>query len=66
MTNYVEPTPVAPRPQPREERVIRDEPINMSPYPVHNIPRKRTFVKEEEPEKYDHPPEDYRSVVGYD
>ncbi|NEW61126.1 caspase family protein [Sulfurovum sp. bin170] len=72
MTNYVEPV-VAP-PQPREERVRhtpartqqREEPIDISPYPIHNIPPKRTHVAEEEPEKYYHPPEDYRSVVGYD
>jgi len=43
-----------------------DNSIDISSYPVNKIPPKRTFVKEEEPEKYDHPPEDYRSVVGYD
>ncbi len=58
-------------PQPRQERPRyeeerRDESIDISPYPVNRIPRKRTFVKEEEPEKYEHPPEDYSSVVGYD
>lgn len=68
-SNYVEPV-VAP--QPREERVryapaktkeIEEKPIDISPYPINKIPAKRTFVKEEEPEKYYHPPEDYSSVV---
>ena len=66
ITNYVQPTVT----QPQRERVSRskevDSSIDISPYPVNKIPRKRTFVKEEEPEKYEHPPEDYRSVVGYD
>jgi len=44
----------------------RSEPTNISPYPINKIPPKRTHVEEEKPEKYFHPKEDYRSVVGYD
>ena len=51
---------------PRYTQERNDEPIDISPYPINKIPKKRTFVKEEEPEKYFHPVEDYRSVVGYD
>lgn len=59
--------PLKPRKeQPRYRDNRDDEPIDISPYPINRIPRKRTFVKEEEPEKYEHPPEDYSSVVGYD
>ena len=65
VTNYVEPVAVAP--QPRQEPIryapAREEPIDISPYPINNIPAKRTHVAEEEPEKYYHPPEDYSSVV---
>lgn len=35
-------------------------------YPTNNIPPKTTYVPEEKPEKYPHPPEDLRSVVGHD
>jgi hypothetical protein len=35
-----------------------------SSYPTHNIGPKTTHVAEEKPEKYPHPPEDLRSVVG--
>ncbi len=35
-----------------------------SHYPTNNIPAKTNFVPEEKPEKYAHPPEDLRSVVG--
>ena len=59
-------TPQPRQEQPRYQETRRDEPIDISPYPINRIPRKRTFVKEEEPEKYEHPPEDYSSVVGYD
>jgi uncharacterized caspase-like protein len=69
ITNYVQPTVVT-QPEPRRESVSEtkeiDTSIDISPYPVNKIPPKRTFVEEEEPEKYYHPPEDYSSVVGYD
>lgn len=35
-------------------------------YPTNYIPAKTTHVEEEKPDKYPHPPEDLRSVVGYD
>jgi len=35
-------------------------------YPTNNIPAKTTHVPEEKPDKYPHPPEDLRSVVGHD
>ncbi len=35
-------------------------------YPTHKIPAKTTHVPEEKPDKYPHPPEDLRSVVGHD
>jgi hypothetical protein len=35
-------------------------------YPTNAIPQKTTHVAEEKPEKYPHPPEDLRSVVGHD
>ena len=35
-------------------------------YPTNNIPQKTTYVEEEKPDKYPHPPEDLRSVVGQD
>ncbi|CAA6822895.1 MAG: Unknown protein [uncultured Sulfurovum sp.] len=35
-------------------------------YPSNNIPLKTTHVEEEKPDKYPHPPEDLRSVVGHD
>jgi len=68
---YIE--PVAPRQPTIEKRVNyseenrqRSKPVIHSDYPVNNIPRKRTYVEEEKPEKYFHPREDYSSVVGYD
>lgn len=66
-TNYVE--PMQPREQPvsySPSRSQHEESIDISPYPVNHIPAKRTHVREEEPEKYYHPPENYNSVVGYD
>ena len=35
-------------------------------YPTNHVPEKTTHVEEEKPEKYPHPPEDLRSVVGHD
>ena len=35
-----------------------------SSYPINNIPAKTTHVAEEKPDKYPHPPEDLRTVVG--
>ena len=35
-------------------------------YPANYIPPKTTYVAEEKPDKYPHPPEDLRSVVGHD
>ncbi|CAA6810670.1 MAG: Unknown protein [uncultured Sulfurovum sp.] len=35
-------------------------------YPTNHIPAKTTHVAEEKPDKYPHPPEDLRSVVGHD
>ena len=75
-SNYEEPIVVS-TPQPRQQERVRytprethreqrSKPIDISPYPINNIPPKRTHVEEEKPEKYEHPPEDYRSVVGYD
>ena len=37
-----------------------------SHYPVNNIAPKTTHVAEEKPDKYEHPPEDLRSVVGHE
>ena len=37
-----------------------------SHYPTNNIPQKTTHVPEEKPDKYPHPPEDLRSVVGHE
>jgi len=70
---YSEPV-IATSPQPveqtrsryREERRADESPQNISSdYPINKIPPKRTHVREEEPEKYYHPPEDYSSAVGY-
>lgn len=69
ITNYTPPQVVEqPVRQQTPTRVteVEEEPIDISPYPINKIPPKRTHVKEEEPEKYYHPPEDYSSVVGYD
>jgi len=66
VTNYVPPPQVVNEPIYHKTKSVEEEPIDISPYPINKIPPKRTFVKEEEPEKYEHPPEDYRSVVGYD
>jgi len=35
-------------------------------YPTNYVPEKTTHVEEEKPPKYEHPPEDLRSVVGHD
>ena len=35
-------------------------------YPTNFIPKKTTHVEEEKPNKYPHPPEDLRSVVGHE
>ena len=35
-------------------------------YPTNYIPPKTTHVAEDKPDKYPHPPEDLRSVVGHD
>ncbi|CAA6816705.1 MAG: Unknown protein [uncultured Sulfurovum sp.] len=35
-------------------------------YPTNYIPQKTTHVEEEKPDKYPHPPEDLRSVVGHE
>jgi hypothetical protein len=35
-------------------------------YPVNNIAAKTTHVEEEKPDKYPHPQEDLRSVVGHE
>jgi len=66
VTNYVPPPQVVNEPIYHKTKSVEEEPIDISPYPINKIPPKGTFVKEEEPEKYEHPPEDYRSVVGYD
>ena len=34
-------------------------------YPTNYVPAKTTHVEEEKPQKYDHPPEDLRSVVEH-
>jgi uncharacterized caspase-like protein len=62
--DYIKEEPIISKPRRREES--RAEPIDISPYPINKIPPKRTYVEEEKPEKYPHPKEDYRSVVGYD
>jgi hypothetical protein len=63
LKNYTPPQVV--REPVRRVREVEEEPIDISPYPINKIPPKRTHVKEEEPEKYYHPPEDYSSGVGY-
>jgi len=37
-----------------------------SNYPTNHIAAKTTHVEEERPDKYPHPPEDLRSVVGHE
>ena len=37
-----------------------------SSYPTNHIAVKTTHVEEEKPDKYPHPPEDLRSVVGHE
>jgi uncharacterized caspase-like protein len=70
VTKYIEPERGTPPSEEREQRNTYSQeytqPVGNSAYPINNIPPKRTYVEEEKPEKYFHPREDYRSVVGYD